>query len=64
MEFPAHTLRSGGYRHLELADKMALLEEFECPEVSVCEDVPDHYEYFKSQFNYNPGDCCNLRLPS
>lgn len=60
-EWPEHTLREGGYRHLELADKLELLEEFDFPEMSVCEDVQEHYEFFKSQYNYNPEDCCNLK---
>lgn len=56
-----HTVKSGGYRHLPLHRKLELLDGFDFPEMTVCEDVPEHYEYFKSQYNYNPEDCCNLR---
>ena len=29
-------------------------------EKSICEDVPEHWEYWKTNFNNNPNDCCNL----
>lgn len=60
-KWEGHTVKSGGYRHLPLNDKIALLDGFEIPEMTVCEDVPEHFEHFKSQYNYNPDDCCNLR---
>lgn len=59
--FPRHQVRVGQYRHLPLHDKVMLLGGFEFPEMSVCEDVPKHYRYFKERFNRNPDDCCNLR---
>lgn len=31
-------------------------------EVSVCEDVPEHWEYWKEHQNPNPDDCFNLRI--
>ena len=30
-------------------------------EVSVCEDVTDHYTYWRECVNHNKEDCCNLR---
>lgn len=60
-EWPEHTVKSGGYRHLPLERKRELLEGFGFPEMTVCEDVPEHYEFFKAHYNYNPYDCCNLR---
>ena len=30
-------------------------------EVSVCEDVTKHFEYWRECVNYNKEDCCNLR---
>lgn len=60
-KFTIWTVKSGGYRHLPLSVKIALLEDFEFPEMPVCEDVPEHYKYFKSCYNHNPDDCCNLR---
>lgn len=60
-DFAEWSVKSGGYRHLPLDRKIELLEGFEFPEMTVCEDVPGHYEYFKERYNHNPEDCCNLR---
>ena len=59
--WPEHTVKSGGYRHLPLERKRELLAGFSFPEMSVCEDVPEHYEWFKANYNADPDDCCNLR---
>lgn len=57
-----YTQKSGGYRHLSLWKKQALLEPFrQFKELSVCEDVPAHYEWWQENVNANPDDCCNLR---
>ena len=60
-DWPQHVLRRGGDRHLPLYDKVEMLQGFEFPEMTVCDDVPRHYRYFQSKFNHNPDDCCNLR---
>ena len=60
-DFPNHTVKAGGYKHLPLDRKLEMLEAFELPQLTVCEDVPEHYEHFKKHFNFNPDDCCNLR---
>ena len=60
-DWPGHTVRAGGYRHLPLGAKMEMLEGFAFEELTVCEDVPDHYAYFEANVNRNPDDCCNLR---
>lgn len=59
-----YTHKEGGYRHLPLVKKMKLLEPLrDCfDQVSVCEDVDDHYQRFRYFFNANPNDCCNLRM--
>ena len=31
-------------------------------ELTVCEDVDEHYEYWKNNINPNKEDCCNLRF--
>ncbi len=31
-------------------------------EMTVCEDVTEHYLYWRECFNPNPDDCCNLKL--
>ena len=30
--------------------------------MTVCEDVTEHYLYWRGGFNPNPADCCNLQL--
>jgi DNA repair photolyase len=58
-----YTHKSGGYRHLPLARKQALIEPFRAAfgELTVCEDVPSHYDYWQKNVNHDPDDCCNLR---
>lgn len=61
-----YTLKSGGYRQLPLEEKQRRIETlrsaFPNAQLSVCEDVPEHYEYWQSSLNHNPRDCCNLSL--
>lgn len=63
IDWSRHTLRLGGYRHLPLRTKRAMLapvmDAFE--EVSVCEDVYSHWSVWRNEVNHNPLDCCNLR---
>ena len=62
MDFSGYTLKSGGYRHLPLEAKIKALEKITgFREVSVCEDVPQHWEYWQQNVNPNKDDCCNLR---
>lgn len=65
VDLTPYTLRHGGYRHLSLEDKVAQVERLRArlPEadISVCEDVPEHWAYWRDHVNPNPGDCCNLR---
>lgn len=53
-----------GYKHLPLARKKALINGIigAFPQVSVCEDVPEHWGWWKDNLNHNPEDCCNLKL--
>lgn len=58
----AYTLREGGYRHLPLGVKGELLEPFRrFGQLTVCEDVQGHYDYWIENVNHNKEDCCNLR---
>lgn len=57
-----HTLKEGGYKHLPLSEKKRIISKIKIPDVTVCEDVTEHYEYWKDNFNPNSGDCCNLRI--
>lgn len=57
-------IREGGYMHMPLEEKKRIIRKIRIPSISVCEDVQEHYDYWKNHFNPNPDDCCNLRLPS
>ena len=61
--FMPYMEKVGGYRHLPLEYKKILLQPFvdAGKRVTVCEDHPEHYEWFKANFNPNPDDCCDLR---
>lgn len=54
--------KEGGYRHLSLDKKLHELAHLDFKELTVCDDVQEHYDYFKENFNYNADDCCNLSL--
>lgn len=54
--------KEGGYRHLSLDKKLHELAQLDFKELTVCDDVQEHYDYFKENFNYNADDCCNLLL--
>ena len=62
IEFDNYSLKEGGYRHLPLETKIKQLEKLDFKEMTVCDDVQEHYDYFKENYNYNPDDCCNLTL--
>lgn len=61
LDYSAYTLKQSGYEHLPLEKKIELLKAVHKPQISVCEDVDDHYTYWKGNVNYNKEDCCNLR---
>lgn len=54
--------KEGGYRHLSLDTKLRELAHLDFKELTVCDDVQEHYDYFKENINYNADDCCNLSL--
>jgi DNA repair photolyase len=61
IDFSKHTKKQSGYKHLELDEKIRIINKIKIPNKSVCEDVDEHYEYWKNNYNNNPDDCCNLR---
>lgn len=61
IDYSKFTLKQSGYEHLELEEKKRILNKIKIPSVTVCEDVDEHYEYWKNNFNPNKDDCCNLR---
>lgn len=62
IDYTPYTLKEGGYEHLPLEAKVELIDKIHgYDELTVCEDVNEHYEYWKQHVNPNPDDCCNLR---
>ena len=62
LDYSDYTVKQSGYQHLPLSKKIEYLSRITgFDEVSVCEDVTDHYEYWKEAVNFNKEDCCNLR---
>lgn len=62
IDYSPYTHKEGNYRHLPLKKKIDLLGRIHgFKEISVCDDVERHYNYFSQNVNYNPEDCCNLR---
>lgn len=62
LDYSEYTVKQSGYEHLPLDKKIeALAKVTGFDEVSVCEDVTEHYEYWRECVNYNKADCCNLR---
>lgn len=64
VDLTPYTLKHGGYRHLLLERKVEALDRLraELPDCTftICEDVPEHYRYWRESVNPNPNDCCNL----
>jgi len=61
IDYSKYVLKQSGYRHMKLKDKIELLSKVRIPNVSVCEDYTEHYDYWREHFNPNQEDCCNLR---
>lgn len=62
LDYSEYTVKHAGYSHLPLEKKLdALAKITGFDQVSVCEDVTEHYEYFREAVNCNKDDCCNLR---
>lgn len=63
VDYSEYTLKFGGYEHLELDQKIELVNKITgFDQVSVGEYVYDHYLYFRDNVNFNKDDCCNLNL--
>lgn len=61
IDYSKYTLKQSGYEHLPLEEKLRIIKKIKIPNVSVCEDYTEHYDYWKNNFNPNIDDCCNLR---
>ena len=61
IDYSEYTLKHSGYQHLPLEQKIKYLAQITgFNQLTVCEDVTEHYEYWKERVNPNPSDCCNL----
>lgn len=61
IDYSKYSVKHAGYEHLPLELKKKYLQNitgFE--QISICEDVDEHFEYWKSNINHNKKDCCNL----
>ena len=63
IDYSPYVVKQSGYLHRTLEDKKKLLSGITGFKfVSVCEDESEAYEHWKSNFNPNKDDCCNLRM--
>lgn len=63
IDYSEYTVKQSGYNHLPLKKKLEYIKNITgFKEMTVCEDESEAYEYWKNNFNYNPNDCCNLRI--
>lgn len=62
LDYSEYTVHHAGYDHLPLEKKIEYLSRVTgFDEVSVCEDVTEHFDYWREAVNHNKDDCCNLR---
>lgn len=62
IDYSKYTLQQSNYYHLPLEEKKKLLSNIKnFKEISICEDVTEHFNYWKENVNCNKLDCCNLR---
>ena len=63
IDFSKYTLKQSNYLHLPLEEKVKQIEKIKnFKELTVCEDVTEHYNYWKNNVNPNKDDCCNLYI--
>lgn len=60
-DYSKFIIKQSGYEHLPLEEKIRIINQIKIPEISVCEDENNAYEYWKNNFNPDKEDCCNLR---
>lgn len=61
IDLSKYTLKHSNYLHLPLEEKIKQLQSIEgFKELTICEDVDEHYDYWKNNVNPNKDDCCNL----
>ncbi|MCL2565882.1 MAG: 4Fe-4S cluster-binding domain-containing protein [Defluviitaleaceae bacterium] len=60
VDYTKYTVKHSNYYHLPLAEKIRILQKIKFGNISICEDVTEHYDYWKKHYNPNSDDCCNL----
>lgn len=61
IDYSKFTLKQSNYYHLPLEEKIKMIKNIKnYKEISICEDVDEHYKYWKENVNFNKKDCCNL----
>lgn len=61
IDYSKHTIKQSGYEHLPLEEKKRIISKIKIPQISVCEDETEAYNYWVNNYNPNKEDCCNLR---
>lgn len=61
IDYSKFTIKQSGYEHLPLEEKKRIIQKIHIPNISVCEDETEAYNYWKDNYNPNKEDCCNLR---
>ena len=61
VDFSKYTVRQGGYCHLPLEEKQRIIEKIHIPQKTICEDVTEHYQFWRDFVNPDKEDCCNLQ---
>ena len=63
VDLSKYTVKNAGYNNLPLDVKKEYLNKItDFKEKSVCEDVENHWYYWRDNYNANKNDCCNLSL--
>ena len=61
IDYSDYTLKQSGYEHLPLEKIIEYLRLIRGDkQLTVCEDVDEHYIYWQQNVNHNPQDFCNL----
>lgn len=62
LDYSEYSVKQSSYMHLPLDKKIQYLSKITgFDQVSVCEDVDEHYDYWRECVNHNKDDCCNLK---
>ena len=61
IDYSKFIIKQSGYEHLPLEEKKRIIGKIKIPNISVCEDEDQAYDYWVNNYNPNKDDCCNLR---